>query len=441
MLTFSCSSFIITSMLIGRNLLYSIIFFRFALATVILVINTTVFGLAHAQVYFLISAIYILTIIYSLLALAKISNVFFLYIQMVLDLIIETLLIHYTGGIDSVLGLLLPLTTIAAGIVISGRAAIMLALLGSAMYAGIVSLEFWGIIALPGELSIGFNHEGSYVFSLLYFRVTVFCVIGFLSAYISEQVRKKDIVLVSLRQRLLREDRLSAIGKLAANTAHEIRNPLASISGCVEALNESLVLDGNNEKLFKLIMKETTRLNDIINGLLEYVKPRRLQLERVNIAELLDEVIFLVKNSKDFKKDVLIKKECQDDTLTVMCDPQQMKQVFFNLIINAVEAVDENGRIIISQEIDSDNAECVISFSDNGHGISPDRMGSLFEPFSSGRDTGVGLGLAIVSSIINEHKGNIRVESKKGKGAKFSVFLPLNGKNTGENNAGKDTFS
>ncbi len=440
-MTFSCSSLIISSMLTSRNSLYSIIFLRFALATVILIINTTLFGLAHAQVYFLISAIYILTIIYSLLALVKISNTFFLSVQMVLDIIIETMLIHYTGGIDSVLGLLLPLSTIAAGIIISGRAAIMIALLGSVMYAGIVSLEFWGIVALPGELSAGFNHEGSYVFSLLYFRVTVFCVIGFLSAYISEQLSKKDKVLVSLQQKLRREDRLSAIGKLAANTAHEIRNPLASISGCVEALNESLVLEGNNEKLFKLIMKETTRLNDIINGLLEYVKPRRLQLEKVNIGELLDEVIFLVKNSKDFKKNVLIQKEGKENSLSVTCDPQQMKQVFFNLLINAVEAADENGRISINLGADSENEEVVISFIDNGHGIPQDRMETLFEPFSSGKDTGVGLGLAIVLSIIKEHKGNIKVESKKGKGAKFSVFLPLKEKNTGENNAGKDTIS
>lgn len=413
-------------MLTGKNSLYSIIFFRFALATVILIINTTLFGLAHTQVYFLISAIYILTILYSLLALVKFSNAAFLYLQIVLDLVIETLLIHYTGGIDSVLGILLPLSAIAAGIIISGRAAIIIALLGSVMYAGVVSAEFWGLLYLPATQAGGFTREGPYVFSLLYFRVTVFCVIGFLSAYISEQVSKKDKVLVVLEQKLRREDRLSAIGKLAANTAHEIRNPLASISGCVEALKESLILEGNNEKLFKLIMKETTRLNDIINGLLEYVKPRRLQLERVNISELLDEVIFLIKNSKDFKENVLIKKEGHENALSVICDPRQIKQVFFNLLINAVEAVDENGRIIINQGVNPDNDEVVISFSDNGYGIPQDRIETLFEPFSSGKDKGVGLGLAIVLSIIKDHKGNVKFETKKGKGSKFSVFLPLN---------------
>ncbi len=413
-------------MLRAKNSLYSLIFLRFALATVILIINTTLFGLAHAQVYSLISAIYIFTIIYLLLALVKFSSPSFLFLQIVVDIVIQTLLIHYTGGVDSVLSILLPLSTIAAGILISGRAAILIAFLGSAMYAVMVSLEFWGTVPFPAEILNDFNHQGSYVFSLLYFRVTVFCVIGFLSAYISEQLSKKNKVLLSLEQRLRREDRLSAIGKLAANTAHEIRNPLASISGCVEALNESLILEGNNEKLFKLIMKETMRLNDIINGLLEYVKPRQLALEEVNIPELLDEVIFLIKNSKDFKKNVLIKQEAPNESFNVVCDPKQMKQVFFNLLINAVEAVAEDGRITIDLIRDTENNEAVIVFSDNGYGISKERMEMLFEPFSSGRDTGVGLGLAIVLSIIKEHKGNIKVESKKGRGAKFSVFLPYN---------------
>ena len=410
----------------AKNSLYYIIFLRFALATVILIINTTLFGLAHTQVYFIISAIYILTIIYSLLALVKFSGSFFLFGQIVIDLVIETLLVHYTGGVDSVLSILLPLSTIAAGIVISGRAAIVIALLGSTMYAAIVTLEFLGIFPLNPEFLNDLNRQGSYVFSLLYFRVTVFCVIGFLSAYISEQLSKKDKVLVTLQQRLRREDRLSAIGKLAANTAHEIRNPLASISGCVEALNESLALEGNNEKLFKLIMKETTRLNDIINGLLEYVKPRELALEEVDISELLDEVIFLIRNSKDFKKNVIIKKEVKNDSFIAACDAKQIKQVFFNLLINAVEAVEEDGCINISLSKDPESMELVIVFRDNGSGIAKERMDALFEPFSSGKDTGVGLGLAIVMSILKEHKGNIRVESKKGKGAQFSVFLPYN---------------
>jgi len=410
-------------MLENRNALYSIIFLRFVIATVILIVNTTLFGIAHTQIFFIISAVYVLTIIYSLLGLANINNIFFLSLQMLLDLVIEAILVHYTGGVDSVLGILFPLSTIAAGIVISPRAAVVTAFLGSAMYSALLSLEFLNILPPQGFFNI-LPRESSYVFSLLYFRVTVFCIIGFLVAYITEQVKKKDRVVMSLKEKLRQEDRLSEIGKLAARTAHEIRNPLASLSGCVESLKESVALNESNERLFNLVIKETSRLNDIINGLLEYVKPRKLQLEKISADEILDEVIFLVKNNKNFNKNITIKKENLEPGLKISCDPKQLKQVFFNLLINAVEAVGENGKIIIREKFEKERNMLAIEVTDNGKGIEQKLLDNLFEPFSSGKDSGVGLGLAIASSIIKEHQGNILIETKKGRGSTFRVLLP-----------------
>ncbi|MDD5746425.1 MAG: ATP-binding protein [Candidatus Omnitrophica bacterium] len=407
----------------NKKPLYALIFFRFVIATIILIVNTALFGLACTPVYFIVSILYFLTIIYLLLLLAGIYHRGLLYAQIILDLIIENLLVHYTGGLDSVISLLLPLSSIAAGIIISPSSAMMTALIGSTLYAGVVSLEYFGVFPMPQGMSPMSPRESSYVFSLLYFRVAVFCIIGFLSAYIADQVRKKDQVVYSLQERLRREDRLSAIGKLAANTAHEIRNPLASISGCVEALKENLVLDAQNEKLFNLIIKETMRLNDIMNGLLEYVKPRKLQLEKVSPDELIDEVIFLLKSSKDFKPGVTIKKESSLGEVKISCDAQQIKQVMFNLLVNAVEAVGKTGVITVRLMAGAADNEIEFDVIDNGEGMPPERMETLFEPFSSGKDNGIGLGLAIVSAIIKEHGGTIKVESKAGKGTVFRVYL------------------
>ncbi|MFH2138826.1 MAG: ATP-binding protein [Candidatus Omnitrophota bacterium] len=412
-------------MLSNKADLYKIIIFRFTIATVILIANTALFGLAQTPVYFFVAIIYLITIAYSVLLLSGKYSKFFLYSQIIIDLLIETLLVHYTGGIESVLDILFPLSSIAASILISPRAAVIIALLGSSLYSGIVSLEFYEIIPLPVDAAGITQHESTYVFSLLYLRVTIFSVIGFLSAYISGQVKKRDKVVKSLREKLRREDRLSAIGKLAASTAHEIRNPLASISGCVEALSETLVLDGNHQKLFSLIMKETTRLNNIINSLLEYVKPRKLIMQTVSLGEVIDDVVTLVTNSRDFKSGVSIEKENSVDKIKTACDEQHMKQVFFNLLINAVEAVGEKGKITIKGSIDKETNMVRIDVIDNGIGINKGMKENLFEPFSSDKDKGVGLGLAIVYSIIKEHSGNIDVSSSPGKGATFSVFLPL----------------
>jgi two-component system, NtrC family, sensor histidine kinase HydH len=423
-LTFCSSSFIMRTMQVDKKSLYSVIFFRFAIATVIFIVNTTLFGLGRVPVYFIITVIYGLTIIYSLLTLANIFNPKFLYAQIFLDLILETLLVHYTGGINSVISILFPLSSIAASIIISPSAAIVIALLGSIMYAGVVAMEQLNVFPL---LSMGGNMLSTpdpYVFSLLYFRVTVFIVIGFLSSYIADQLRKQNKVVLSLQEKLRREDRLSAIGKLAASTAHEIRNPLASISGCVEALKDTVSLQDNERKLFNLILKETARLNDIINGLLEYVKPRKLKLEKILIDELVDEVVFLLKSSKKFKDGIIIKKENSVSEIKISCDPQQIKQVLFNLLINAVEAIENQGKIIIRQKVSEHNEGIELEISDNGMGMSKEQVGTLFEPFSSGKDKGVGLGLAIASAIIKEHGGSISIESKLGKGTTFSIFLP-----------------
>ncbi len=424
-MTFPSCSFIIPLMLTNKNLLCSVIFFRFGIATLILIANTALFGLVSAEVYSLITAVYLLTIFYSVLLLAKVYNKFFLYLQVITDLVIETILVHYTGGADSVLVILFPLSIIASSVIVSPRAAVVTALLASVLYSALISLEFFKIIPLTDIHASFILRDSSYVFSLLYFRVTVFCIIGFLSAYIAEQLNKKDKVVFSLQEKLRQENRLSSIGKLAANTAHEIRNPLASISGCVESLKESLPLEPKNERLFALIIKETARLNDIINGLLEYVKPRKLQVEQISINGFLEEVIFLVKNSKDFKEGIEIKKENESKDIKITCDPPQIKQVFFNLFINAVEAVEKNGKIIVRTAVDEQNKQLEISVQDNGIGMDDEQMSRLFEPFSSGKVNGVGLGLAIASTIITEHNGTIKVESKKGKGTTFRVILPL----------------
>ena len=412
-------------MIKDRNTLNKVIIFRFLIATTILVVNAAIFGLAQNAVYKLMLVLYILTILYFLFEFLKIYSIVVNYLQVFFDLIIVTFLVHYTGGVSSVSSLLYPLISIAASIIISPRASIFVALLGSSLYAGLVVLHYLKVVPIPFLPSIWFEKNSDYVFSLLYFRVTIFCIIGFLSAYIAEQVNKKDLVLMNLREKLRREDRLSAIGKLAANAAHEIRNPLASISGCVEALNDSLELDESDQRLFDLVMKETARLNNIINGLLEYVKPRKLNIEKTVIAELIDEVIALIKNSKEFKEKIQIKRENNFDNIKVLCDPNQIKQVFFNLLINAVEAIENSGKITIRGKLNKVKEMIEISVVDNGHGISKKQLKNLFEPFSSSKDSGVGLGLAIISTIIKEHGGNIEVESKVGKGTEFRIFLPL----------------
>ncbi len=132
----------------------------------------------------------------------------------------------------------------------------------------------------------------------------------------------------------------------------------------------------------------------------------------------------LLKNNKEFNKNIIIKKEDEIKKLFIICDPAQIKQVFFNLLINAVEAVSSDGKIEIKGRVNQVINATEVMVIDNGIGMDKERIASLFEPFSSGKEKGIGLGLAIAYSIIKEHGGSIEVESKAGEGSVFKIILP-----------------
>jgi len=229
----------------------------------------------------------------------------------------------------------------------------------------------------------------------------------------------------TLQQSLRREDRLRAIGRLAASTAHEIRNPLASISGCVEALKETIPHDQQSERLFNLILKEIARLNNIISGLLEFGKPRKLQAQTVSCAELADEVVTLLQGGKEIPAGIAIQNEALATRFRVRCDPEQIKQVIFNLLKNSLEALPGRGTIVMRERLLMPEKRYEFVVSDTGAGMDAERLAGLFQPFSSGKEHGVGLGLAIAYSILQEHGGTIEVESKPGEGSRFRVVLPV----------------
>ncbi|MFH1776809.1 MAG: ATP-binding protein [Candidatus Omnitrophota bacterium] len=390
---------------------------RFIIATIILTIATILFDMLRLPIYKLIAAIYLMTIIYLLALKFKIYLNVFAYIQVIFDLIIITNLIYYTGSVDSILTLVYPLIIIEAGLVISPRSSTIVGFFAGILYTLAVVLEFLNIFPQINPLN-----DRTYLFSLLYFKVTVFCTIGFLSAYLTGQLRLRSQKITVLETKLKHEERLSTVGKLAAAIAHEIRNPLACISGAIDTLSENLTLNEENQTLMNLIIKESARLNNIISGLLEYVRPKRLKKNRINFDELCEEVIALVKNNKEFNRKVTITKIVSGDAV-INCDFQKMQQVILNLLINALEAMPEEGGSIFLN-IRELTRSWQINISDQGQGISGDKIDKIFEPFFTDKPEGVGLGLSIVLNIIEEHNGTITVESTQNKGTSFIIDLP-----------------
>lgn len=260
-------------------------------------------------------------------------------------------------------------------------------------------------------------------------------VLGFTASLLrdeGDQVRGiiltfQDITrLVQMEEQVRRQERLASVGSLAAGIAHEIRNPLASLSGSIQMLREDLVLDDDNRNLMDIVLRETDRLNTIITEFLDYARPKRHTFTTIALKGLIQETLALFRNSREFRDTVEIRRSV-DETLSIHGDPSRIRQVLWNLIINATQAIEKHGNIGIdvSKVAEHGSERAVITVSDNGKGIDPGQLPLIFDPFFTTKANGTGLGLAIVYRIVEDHGGTIDVKSTVGKGTAFTITLPL----------------
>ncbi len=246
----------------------------------------------------------------------------------------------------------------------------------------------------------------------------------------------------NLEEAIQEKERLATIGEMAAGMAHEIRNPLASLSGSIQVLNKELRLDDEEKTLLRIAVKETERLNTIITQFLLYAKPLPPQRKRVNLYTLLSETLKLIKNNPEYNERINVILT-NSTPLMILIDPDQIKQVFWNLAINAFQAMPRGGTLSISAQrssskkikssyapkgssakIHADPDQVEIIFKDTGEGIQKENFNKIFYPFFTTKNSGSGLGLSIVLRVIEEHLGKIEVQSQA-SGTSFHIVLPL----------------
>lgn len=520
----------------------ALIYIRVVLVTILLgsfyVFKVGYQKMVHPTAFsFFIISLYLLTIVYALV-LRRITKepslIVFGYVQIILDIIAETVLLYMTGGISSMFSFMFPLSILSGGIVLSRRACYIIATLGSFLYGTILNLQFYKIlkVAVPPIFS------ARDFFYNIFAHVVAFYLIAFLGGYLAEKLHKatksledKDTVLSDLKAfsryviesmpsgvfttdlhgRILsfnssaeditrfgqdavigrkpgeifpflndslgprmriegeielddkkvpvgmrlsslkdgsgksigtigvfqdltelkemeaevkRKERWAFIGELSASIAHELRNPLASLKGSIEMLREKKVPEEQADHLMNIALSEMDRLNGIITDFLLYARPQELKLESFDLQGSLEDIAILLRSSEKDGKDVTITVKVSGP-LNIDGDPKKLKQVFWNLGLNAVNAVPDKGAVEIRTEQRDNGVE--ILFCDNGPGIAPDDRERIFYPFFTTKEGGTGLGLAIAKKIAEEHGGNITAESKgPGKGSTFRVILPLN---------------
>ena len=325
-------------------------------------------------------------------------------------------------------------------------------------YTGGIFSNYWLVLLLPvvsaattfgavGTLVITLLASGAYLFFLQNFpaeeQVTVFQIlpvvflgmIGTLANTLAEKLRiqsekhrrtaeqlaEANAQIRDAQEAVARSDRLAALGQLSAGLAHELRNPLGTIRASSDMLNHNISRENETAReVAGFISSEVDRANSLITRFLQFARPLQLQLDTADLSQTIDRAIALVEREAS---GTAIYRNYAPEMAPFPFDAELMERVFYNLVLNAVQATAPGGAVTVKTRAAVGTVE--VAVIDRGTGIDPKNLETIFNPFFTTKPDGVGLGLAIVSKIVDEHGGKITVESEPGKGSIFRVLLPM----------------
>jgi two-component system sensor histidine kinase PilS (NtrC family) len=234
-----------------------------------------------------------------------------------------------------------------------------------------------------------------------------------------------------MEDQVRRMDRLAVVGELAAGIAHEIKNPLASLSGSIQVLRDELHLEPVHRRLMDIVLREAERLNALVYEFLLFSKPARAVEGSVDVNQVINDTLVMLQNNPEMAKTIKIRKTFTED-VRIRIDPQQLQQVIWNLMLNAVQEMKEGGSLSITTAVhwgtdgsDGDKRFARISIADTGPGIPPEHQDKIFDPFFTSKETGTGLGLTIVHRIVENYHGKIFLRSDRQNGTTFVLDFPL----------------
>ena len=252
-------------------------------------------------------------------------------------------------------------------------------------------------------------------------NITVACFgVALLSSFLSERERGAKQELKSMEEHVKRVEKMAVVGEMAAGLAHEIKNPLASLTGSVQILREELDYDPVRDKLMKIVLREADRLSTLVADFLMFARPPRGKVQPILLDQAVDETLSLFEKDRNISGRISVEKDYAPD-VWVEFDPSNLRQVLWNLLLNAAEAIEGDGGIDIT--VRNSGGHGVVEIADDGCGISPEQIKSIFSPFFTTKAEGTGLGLSIVHSILESYESTLDVESSHGRGTKMILKI------------------
>lgn len=402
-------------------LLRLIIVTALAVSAVIIQFSTSTF-LPLMLFYYLIIATYVLSIGYLLLYYWGKYQTFQVCLQIFFDLLLITAFVYVSGGLRGSFYFLYIFGIIAASIVISKRAAYLAAAISGVLFGVLVNLMHLGLLPYfgsdqPTELSPGT------VINNIFISWSMFFIVAFLVNYMKERLRRTAEKLRLAERELEIKKRLALAGEFSAHLAHEIRNPLAAISGSVQVLRDSLELTDDQKELMDIIVEQSGRVSHSIEQFLSLVSPDRKTFSDLDLGSVVEETLLLLEDNGELNRNFQVNGNYKASHISYYGNTNQFKQMFWNLIRNAIKAVPEGGTITIDFEQNQRN-EVHLKIADTGNGLQEEENINLIESVPSGFQSGAGIGMAVVRRIVDDYNGKIHVRPNRNKGTEVVIVLP-----------------
>lgn len=344
------------------------------------------------------------------------------YTQIIIDTFIVTAIVFVTGCYHSIFTFLYLLVIIYAAMLLFARGSFSVALASSFQYGFLIELEYLKIITpLSESQPLALVVDQHHILYRIVITISAFFATAALSGILSLQLKiaRKDLKIA--QEHLKRVEKMAAVDEIVSGIAHEIKNPLASLSGSIQMLREEMAPTGENDKLMQIILRETDRLRQIVTDIRLISKPGRTNAELIDLSKAIDDVKTLLENTPDWHARINIVTRLKRD-LYVYMDTVHLQQILWNLIKNAAESIEGKGKITISL-YSPRHKRIYLTIQDTGLGIDKKNAPHIFDPFFTTKSDGTGLGLPIIHRIVDTYDGMIDFESIPGKGTVFTLIF------------------
>jgi signal transduction histidine kinase len=344
-------------------------------------------------------------------------------LQLVVDPLLWTVIVYLSGGPSSGATSLYGLSCVTGAMLTGFRGAALAFGTGVFCFCTLLAGLWSGIIPPPPDQPFYVYHAQSdeWLYAGIVHLLAMF-VVTMLAGSLAERLRVTGGQLALAEERADHAERLAALGRVAAALAHEIRNPLGSISGSIQLLRVNRSLSEEDKRLCAIIVREASRLNDLVTDMMNLARPQRPMLACVDAAATAREVVELAGQSGRAVSDVFVRYSGSERAL-VTADAAQLRQLIWNLVRNAVQASSAGSEVTVTVSTDAESGEVELRVQDHGVGLTEEAKERIFDAFFTTRAQGTGVGLAVVKRIADDHGFSITVDSQSGRGATFTVGL------------------